>query len=202
MKAFKTWLQSPTNTEGAPTEWPWVVEECGSTPEEIAIKIADDFQVLSDSAYAAYLDARDEEYNAWVATKAEEMARLERIKEAKRRIEYGVDVLVRFKEKNIAEGIQWPQGIHLHSRMREWIVTFPTPAQFPHPSYAAIGAIIGGQTRTVDLINILTVCGDIEIAYFCALFGQVDNMTSPLHWASSARITWFMNDMKAFLGWP
>jgi len=119
--------------------------------------------------------------------------------ESRRR--FGLELMLAFKQKNISEGMQWFQAIHLHSRIKKWSVTYPTAAQFPHPSYAAIGDAIGGTTDEVDIFNMIAG-GDIETACFSLMYGQNDSMSQPNHWITEERRQWIITQMKAWLGWP
>jgi len=103
------------------------------------------------------------------------------------RKDFGENLMLAFKQKNISEGIQWYQALWLHSRIREWKVTLP-PA-------------LGGAVMYVDLINMLTVSGDIETTCLAIMYGEPDDMSSPLHWCSGERLTWLSDQMKAWLGW-
>lgn len=116
------------------------------------------------------------------------------------RQEFGENLMLAFKQKNISEGMQWFQAIHLHSRIKDVIVTYPTPEQFPHPAYAAVGALIGGQTKNVDIFNMIKG-GDIETAYFSLLYTTNDPMTSPEHWITEERRQWLLEQMRVWLGW-
>jgi hypothetical protein len=116
------------------------------------------------------------------------------------RQDFGEMLMLAFKQKNISEGCQWFQAIHLHERVRSWVVTYPTPAQFPHPAYAELGLTIGGQTKTVDLFNMIKG-GDIETACLSLKFGQNDDMTSPVHWVTDERRLWLIEQMERWLGW-
>lgn len=102
------------------------------------------------------------------------------------RRDFGINLMLAFKQKNISEGIQWYQAIHMHSRFRAWDVQLP-PA-------------LGGGIETVDLLNMI-LSGDIETACLSAQFGQPDSMTSPVHWISPERLAWTIDQMKAYLGW-
>lgn len=104
--------------------------------------------------------------------------------ESKRK--FGMDLMLAFKQKNISEGIQWYQAVHMHSRFRAWDVQLP-PA-------------LGGGIETVDLLNMI-LAGDIETACLSAQFGSPDPMTSPVHWISPERMQWTIDQMKAYLGW-
>jgi len=102
------------------------------------------------------------------------------------RKDFGEKLVLAFKQKNISEGIQWYQAIHLHHRMRAWNVNFPVQ--------------LGGTTEVVDIVNM--VCsGDIETTTLALMYGTPDEMTSPLHWVSQDRINWMVTQMKNWLGW-
>lgn len=103
------------------------------------------------------------------------------------RKDFGENLMLAFKQKNISEGIQWYQALWLHSRIREWKVTLP-PA-------------LGGAVLYVDLINMLTVSGDIETTCLAVMYGEPDDMSSALHWCSADRLNWLRDQMKAWLGW-
>lgn len=102
------------------------------------------------------------------------------------RREFGQNLMLAFKQKNISEGIQWYQAIHMHARMRAWDVTLP--------------AQLGGSVETVDCLNMI-LAGDIETACLSAIYGAADDMSSPLHWLSQERLDWLIAQMKGFLGW-
>lgn len=123
-------------------------------------------QYLSNGAYVADLDARRS---------------------------FGSKLMLAFKQKNVSEGIQWYQAIHLHGRIRNWRVNMPQ----------ALLAAMGGLPDpgiSVDLVNII-VAGDIETASLALTYGEADDMTSPFHWASQDRIDWLNTQMKTWLGW-
>ena len=100
--------------------------------------------------------------------------------------EFGARLMLAFKQKNLSEGIEWYQAVHLHSRLRSWQVNMPE--------------FVGGGTETVDLINMI-LSGDIESACLSAMFGVPDSMTGPRDWISEERINWCVTQMKQFLGW-
>lgn len=102
------------------------------------------------------------------------------------RRQFGHDLMLAFKQKNISEGIQWFQAIHMHARFRAWNVQMP--------------AELGGSVETVDLLNMI-LSGDIETACLSAIYGVPDDMTSPLHWVSADRMAWTIEQMKNWLGW-
>lgn len=197
--AFKTYLQAPTNPENVPTEWPYLQETIEQ--EQMESYILQGFQVLSPEAFAAYLDAHDEAYSAWQAAKNAQLLLIQQRVELQKRREFGADLLIRFKEKNISEGIAWMQAIHLHSRIRQWKVTFPTAVQFPSPGYAAVAAAFQGRSCFVDLSNMMVDSGDIETTCLALMFGEDDDMSLPEHWVTSTRRNWLINEMKTWLGW-
>lgn len=181
MIAFKTWLQAPSNPESVPTEWPWVQESCSEA--EIVVKLASGYQVLSEEAFAAYLDAHDEEYQAWYASKEAERTSYNLGILIKERKAYAEDLLERFKARNVSQGINLLQGMHMHSRMRGLSIT------------------VSGVSFTLDIMN-MAVSGDIEIACVSLQYATPDDMTQAYHWLSAERIGWLVSDMKLFLGWP
>lgn len=99
---------------------------------------------------------------------------------------FGEQLIEDFKLKNLNEGVQWYQAVHLHSRVRAWEVTYPHP--------------IGG-TDTVDIFNMI-LSGDIETASLSLLYGQNDDMSLPTHWITDERRKWLINQMRTWLGWP
>lgn len=103
------------------------------------------------------------------------------------RKEFGSNLMLAFKQKNISESCQWYNAAWLHSRVREWKVTFP-PA-------------LGSAVVFVDVQNMI-MSGDIETACLSLIYGESDDMTSPLHWVSDERRQWLIDQMKAWLGWP
>jgi hypothetical protein len=68
MIAFKTYSQCPAEQRPAniPLDWPWTEEIILS--EQINEFLTSGYQVLEDSAYAAYKQARQSEYNTWYAS--------------------------------------------------------------------------------------------------------------------------------------
>jgi hypothetical protein len=109
------------------------------------------------------------------------------------RREFGSKLMLAFKQKNLAEGIQWYQAMHLHGRMRDWQVTMPSAL------LTAMGGVPDPGIR-VDMVNII-VAGDIETASLCLTYGTPDAMTSPFHWISQERMDWMNTQLKAWLGW-
>lgn len=107
------------------------------------------------------------------------------------RVKFATDLLIAFKQKNMEEGINIFQAMHMHTRIRAWVVVVPTnPAYGPYQ----------GKEFTIDLIN-LSLSGDIETACKSLEWGIVDSMLMPEHWMNDARRAWLINEMKEFLGW-
>lgn len=103
------------------------------------------------------------------------------------RRKFASDLFEAFKIKNINEGIQWYQGMHLHEVTRNYKVTLPP--------------VLGSVEMRVDLVNML-VAGDIETGCLALTYGEVDAMDQPYHWFSDERRLWLIEQMKRFLGWP
>lgn len=109
------------------------------------------------------------------------------------RREFGSKLMLAFKQKNIAEGIQWYQAMHLHNRLREWQIVMPDAL------LTAMGGISDPNIK-LDLVNVI-VAGDMEVASLALTYGVADNMTSPFHWASAERINWMNTQIRKWLGW-
>lgn len=96
---------------------------------------------------------------------------------------YAEDLLERFKKKNISEGINGLQAMHMQAKVRALPVTFM------------------GYSMTVDLLN-CAISGDIEVAVLTLLYcTDIDDMSQPYHWLNQDRVNWLIADMKAYLGW-
>ena len=102
------------------------------------------------------------------------------------RLEFGHRLMLAFKQKNISEGINVWQSIHMHSRFRAWDVQIPAP--------------YGAGIETVDLLNMI-LSGDIETACVSARYGVLDDMTNPRHWINQERLDWCVEQMERWLGW-
>lgn len=98
------------------------------------------------------------------------------------RKKFADELLERFKLRNIKDGINALQGMHMHHLLRAYPVTF------------------SGQSFTIDILN-LAISGDLEIACLCLLYGATDDMSEPYHWMSSDRKEYLIGDLKSFLGW-
>ncbi len=95
---------------------------------------------------------------------------------------YADDLLERFKNKNIVEGINAVQGMWMHSRMRAVSFTFY------------------GLPVIVDILN-MAVSGDVELACLALMYTTPDDGSAAYHWLTQERINWIVADMKGFLGW-
>ena len=94
-------------------------------------------------------------------------------------------MMQRFKDRNMVEGINITQALWLHHRTRQWHVTLP-------PQF-------GGFEYTVDILN-MAVSGDLETAYFAIRFGEPDDMSEPYHCIDQDMIDWLKNELKNYLG--
>lgn len=92
-------------------------------------------------------------------------------------------LLIQFKQNNIDDGVNALQAMWIHERMRAWTYTF------------------SGVTFTVDLMN-MSISGDIETACLALMYGTPDDMSDGKHWMSADRISFLVDGMKTFLGWP
>ena len=98
------------------------------------------------------------------------------------RKKFADELLEKFKLKNIKEGINALQGLHMHHLLRAYPVSF------------------GGESFTIDIMN-LAISGDLEIACLSLIYGATDDMSLPKHWMSAARKAWLITEIKAYLGW-
>lgn len=95
---------------------------------------------------------------------------------------YAEDLIERFKFRNISDGINALQAMHMHHRMRALNITF----------YSV--------PLTLDLLN-MVVSGDVEVACLALMSATPDDMSAPYHWLNAERIAWLVADMKNYLGW-
>lgn len=116
------------------------------------------------------------------------------------RKKFGSDLMLAFKQKNISEGMNWMQAVHLHDRVKNWTVTYPTAEQFPNPAYAPYAAAFAGRTKSIDVFNMMAG-GDIETCCLSVMFGQNDDMTLPEHWITEEKRQWLITQMSIWLGW-
>lgn len=92
------------------------------------------------------------------------------------------ELIQRFKDKNLQDGINAMQAFHLQHRMRALDVTFM------------------GVPFVVDIMN-LVISGDVEVGCLALLYCQPDDMSLPYHWFSTERRNWLVAEMKSYLGW-
>ena len=98
------------------------------------------------------------------------------------RKKFADELLERFKLRNINEGINALQGMHMHHLLRAYPVTFM------------------GVSFTIDIMN-LAISGDLEIACISLIYGATDDGSMAYHWMTQDRKSWLINELKSFLGW-
>ena len=205
MIAFKTWNQAPSNPKSVPSEWPWIQEII--TNEEIVGKLEAGYQVLSDEAFAAYLDARQEAYDVWLAANpnendfiinqmiltSEQSAQLE-IDNAQRK--FASNLMAVLKVLNKGSGINLAQSLWVHHRLRalEIVVTSKLATAM------TVFTPLVGKTVTIDLLN-LVVSGDLETAYFTIASATPDDMSEDYHALSAQTLGFMRNQIGIYLGW-
>jgi hypothetical protein len=102
------------------------------------------------------------------------------------RRKFASDLFEAFKIKNMNEGVQWYQAMHLHDFLKNYKVILPPQ--------------LGSVEMHVDLVNIL-IAGDIETGCLALTYGEQDDMSLPYHWFSEERRLWLIEQMKRYLGW-
>lgn len=112
--------------------------------------------------------------------------------EAKRRLmtivqgkQFAVELMQKFKDRNLQNNMTLIQGLWLHQRIKNWTVSLPPE--------------MGGFTFTVDIMN-MADSGDIESAYISFLYGELDEMTEPYHCVDQDMIDWVTGEMSSYLG--
>lgn len=100
----------------------------------------------------------------------------------KQRKEYCETLLEEFKARNVGLGINAPQGMWMHHRMRAMEITFM------------------GVPMTLDILN-LAISGDIEVACLTLMYSTPDDGTQFYHWYTQEVKDLLIADMKSFLGW-
>ena len=101
----------------------------------------------------------------------------------KQRKEFSEDLLERFKQRNMLEGINADHAFWLHDVLRRYETKD-----------------MSGRDRVVDIFN-TAITGDVEAACLALINGYTDNMLEPFHWFSGDRKQWLITEMKAYLGW-
>ena len=98
------------------------------------------------------------------------------------RKEFCEKLLDSFKKRNMGQGINAPQGLWLHHRMR------------------ALECSIFGVSYTLDVMN-MAISGDVEMACIALQYMTLDDMSQAYHWMNADRRDYLVNEMKSFLGW-
>ena len=101
--------------------------------------------------------------------------------EINRRKEFATQLMAEFKEANLGSGINLPQALWVHHRLR------------------ALDINVDGLAMTIDLMN-LVVSGDLEAAYATLSYAVPDDMSQPYHWLSSAQIGFLTQRLGQYLG--
>lgn len=98
------------------------------------------------------------------------------------RIVWAKSMLQRFKKRNIGLGINAPQSLWLHHRMRALEINFM------------------GIPMVQDIVN-MAASGDIETACLAIMYSVPDDGSQPYHWYTIETRQWLINEMKSYLGW-
>ncbi len=93
------------------------------------------------------------------------------------------NVLLDFKQRNVSEGMNFAQYMHMNRRFSSWVVNYP------------------GRTDTINLASTITT-GDVQSIAIALMYGVADDMTETYHWLSQARLNILIAECKTFLGWP
>lgn len=205
MIAFKTWNQAPSNPKSVPSEWPWIQESIDSS--EVVAKLEAGFQCLSDEAFAAYIDARQEAYDEWLEANPnesdfiinqmiltpEQLAQLS-TDEAQRK--FASNLMAVLKVLNKGSNISLAQSLWVHHRLRalEIVVTSDLATAM------AVFTPLVGVTITVDLLN-MVISGDLETAYFTVAAATPDDMSEDYHALSAELLGFMKNQIGVYLGW-
>jgi len=205
MIAFKTWNQAPSNPKSVPSEWPWIQENI--TSEEIVGKLADGYQVLSDEAFAAYIDARQESYDEWLEANPNETdfiinqmiltpEQLTQLATDEAHRKFASNLMAVLKVLNQGSGISLAQSLWVHHRLRSLQIVVTSEMATAMPVYAPLV----GVTLTIDLLNCV-ISGDLETSFF-ALAGAVpDDMSEDYHALSAELIGFIKTQIGIYLGW-
>lgn len=98
------------------------------------------------------------------------------------RKKFADELLEKFKARNIKDGINALQAMHMHHLLRAYNVTF------------------AGVPMIVDIMN-MAISGDLEVACLSLLYGETEDGSLPYHWMTASRKLWLINELKSFLGW-
>lgn len=180
--AFKTWGEADVIERelngNPPIRWP---------KESIILNSESEARVLGASGYTVLDEQSFEEMKRSIADDFREYEErylkpndvfLSAMAENEEKILAGKRVLIRFKLKNLSEGINWPQAVWLHSRVKDWDVS-----------------VHGVGVFKVDLYNVLN-SGDLESAVYMILSGVPDDMTQPYHWVTFDRMQWVAKEIQ------
>jgi len=182
--AFKTHAVNPNKPEGMPNEWPWgTIVELGesTTPPDSS----GDWLVMTKSAFEGYKALYRPAFLAYDEGVRSAVNLLNETKKQNRdKVDFATELMLRFKLKNIQEGISAGQAVWLHAKTRSLDVNFP-----------------GMPTVSIDLLNI-ALSGDVEAGCIALQYAVPDDMTQAYHWLSQERIDWLVSELKGFLGWP
>lgn len=143
------------------------------------------YQVMTDDEFTAYLAQHQSSFDAYLQTGYQEVASFNVLfQENEEKIRKGKEFLLLFKLRNLAEGINWPQAVWLHHRIKNWNVN-----------------IINLGAFEVDIYNVIN-SGDLESAIYMLQSGEADDMSKPYHWVTPARIQWCVQELTKLLQSP
>ncbi len=179
---FKTQASNPQKPEGMPDAWPWgqiIFQENDTPPDN-----SGEWLVMTTSAFEGYKALHRPAFLVYDQAVKNEIKLLNETKKLnKDKVEFAVELMLRFKLKNINEGISASQAVWLHAKTKHLAVNFP------------------GMPQThIDLLNI-ALSGDVEAGCLALQYAVPDDMTESYHWLSQARLDWLVDELKAFLGW-
>lgn len=103
------------------------------------------------------------------------------VAEINRRKEFATQLMAEFKQANLGSGINLPQALWVHHRLR------------------ALEINVDGLALTIDLMN-LVVSGDLEAAYATLSYATPDDMSQPYHWLSAQQIAFLTQRLAGYLG--
>lgn len=185
MRAIKFWseasLEERQRNGNPPTDW---IKESVYFSDQSAIPYFESlgYQIMSDQQFDEYVIANQSSFNAYLESGYREVSDFNKLfHENELKIVKGKEFLLRFKLKNIAEGITWPQAVWLHHRVKNWIVTVNGIGDF-----------------AIDLYNVIN-SGDLESAIYMIASGQADDMTQSYHWITEQRKNWAIQELQKIL---
>lgn len=143
------------------------------------------YQVMTDDEFESYLAQHQSSFWAYFNSGYQDVASFNQLfQENEEKIRKGKEFLLRFKLKNLSEGINWPQAVWLHHRVKNWKVN-----------------VMGIGQIEVDLYNVIN-SGDLESAIYMLRSGDIDDMSKPYHWVTHDRIQWCVNELTKILTQP